>query len=330
MKAYQNPRVLENLYWKENLSLTKIAKKFEVTRQTVRYWMKKNKIAVRPPKLECKIPRELLEELYLKKKFSTLQIAKKLGIRSRETIRMKLMKLNISRRNRLEAISKYPKTSFSGNPKEKAYMLGLRAGDISATNNHKQIRVSTSTTHLAQVEMMKKVFSKYSHVHVYPFQNNGKTNLHVYSDLNQSFNFLLKKPLEIPSWILKNYNLFFSFLTGYADAEGCWHLSKNKKGCPIFLFQLETGDKTILEQIKNKLEEFRLNTYFHLAKKKGSTDGFGKRNKDIYVLRIHRKNDVIKLCKKLYPISCHEEKLYKMHSILEHWQNLRPHNQDVE
>ena len=66
-----------------------------------------------------------------------------------------------------EAKTKYKKIHFSGNLNEKAYLLGLRTGDLSAHINWFQIRIGTSTTHPAQVEMLERAFEKYTHVHNY-------------------------------------------------------------------------------------------------------------------------------------------------------------------
>jgi hypothetical protein len=53
---------------------------------------------------------------------------------------------------------KYPKNSFSGDLKEKAYLLGLRTGDIHCRKNHNMIRVESATSHLSQLTMFQKKF----------------------------------------------------------------------------------------------------------------------------------------------------------------------------
>lgn len=317
MKSYKNVGVLMELYWKESLSLNQIARKFGVSRPTVRYWMRKNKIQVRPPKLKYRISESLLENLYIKRKFSTLQIAKQLNIKSRETIRRKIIEFDFPRRTRMEAITKYAKTSFSSSLMEKAYIIGLRIGDLAVTKNHNQIRISTTTTHPAQIELIEKVFSKYSHIKVYDYLNNGRKQYHVYCDVNQSFDFLLKKSEVIPEWIICNEDLFFSFLAGYSDAEGCWSITKNDIKSISFGFRLSTGDKNILIQIKNKLEELGFSVSFHLSKKVGDGSGFGIRNKDIYVIQIHKRSNIIKLLEKLLPSTQHNKKIRKMSLIKE-------------
>jgi hypothetical protein len=59
---------------------------------------------------------------------------------------------------------KYPKQPFSGDLKEKAYLIGLRAGDFSASIHRKLIRLETAAVKQAQIDMSKKVFEKYTRV----------------------------------------------------------------------------------------------------------------------------------------------------------------------
>jgi hypothetical protein len=277
--------------------------------------MKKNNILLRPPKLKFKVPKELLKTYYSKKKLSTLQISRKLGIKSRETVRQRMIEFGIPRRTRLDAITKYQKTQFSGKDDEKAYLIGLRAGDVSCIANHNQIRVSTTTTHPAQINMMKNVFGKYSHVHAYSFDNNGQTQIHVYSDLDKSFNFLLGKVQKIPSWIMKNDLYFFSFLAGFADSEGCWCIAKSDEWFN-FVFTLSNTNATILEQIKMRLVGFGLTPRIRQSKEKGSLDGFGVRNEALHVLHIENKKFVLKLGVLLLLLIHHGEKARKIKLML--------------
>jgi len=85
---------------------------------------------------------------------------------------------------------KYPKKPFSNNLIEKAYLLGLRAGDISAAQHRKQVQVITGTTHPAQIRMFERVFMNYGHVGKYPYEQNGQRKWYVHCLLDKSFNFL--------------------------------------------------------------------------------------------------------------------------------------------
>jgi transcriptional regulator with XRE-family HTH domain len=321
--SYRNKENLKELYWKKGLSLSEIAKLYNVTPQAIWYWMNKFRIPSRqrPKNMKIKydISKELLEELYLKKKLSTEKIAKLLGIRSHSSVLMKLMKYGIPRRTLSEIRTKYQKIPFSGALIEKAYIIGLRAGDLSAEKNHNMIRVATASTHLAQIEMFNEIFGKYTHVHAYLTNNESGSEIRVYCDLDKSFDFILKKPETIPRWILKDNKLFFAFLAGYMDAEGSWNILKNGKNSVRFTFRIATEDRNILEQIKRKLKRLGFNAFLYLDTPKGSIKGKYKceYTKDLYALWITSKTGILKLIKELLPLSHHSEKIRKMKLILE-------------
>jgi len=260
------------------------------------------------------IQKNILEELYLKKRMSSVAIAKKFGIKHDRTVRKWMEKYNIPRRTLSEAKTKYPKTSFNGNGDLKAYMLGLRAGDFHARRIHKIIRVQTTTTHPAQVEMMENVFGKFSHVGKHLFFNKhfNLNQWFIYCDLNESFSFILEKPNDIPKWILKDTNLFFNFVAGYADSEGSWKILKSHENSIRFVFQLSSQDKKILNQITKKLRKLGYEVNIYLDTKAG----IKKNNLDLYRILIYQTEDVSKLARILLPISCHQEKIDKINLIL--------------
>jgi len=217
------------------------------------------------------------------------------------------------------AKTKYPKIPFSGNLNEKAYMLGLRSGDITAYRKGYLIRVSTGSTHQAQIKMFKEIFGKYTHTYTGIVKNNlsGKEWM-IHCDLHNSFSFLIKKPLSIPDWISKNDENFYSFLTGYADSEGCWVIRKKNKNSISQEFHIATCDRTILQQIKSKLEGLGFNPKLYFRGEKGTISSTGiKHNFDSYDLNIHRKREVITLARTLLQFSHHEEKIQKMKLVLE-------------
>lgn len=317
-ETYKNPRTLRRLYWKEGASSRQIARKFGVSQKTIRNWMKRFNIPRRCFN-RLDITKELLEELYLKKKLPMPKIAKTLST-TYDTIWRKMRKYGIRVRSMSEAKMKYPKFPFSGDLKEKAYMLGLRAGDISANRACKQITVVTGTTHRAQLQMFRKVFEKYSFVNSFIVQRkDGKRAWQIYCRLNNSFSFLLNKPNEIPKWILDNVNYFYAFLAGYADCEACWNIWK-LKDCKKARARLQiiSGDKKILEQITDKLKELKFKPRFRLAYKKGyRKNSIYKYNKDMYCLNLHYQDEIRKLAKILLKFSKHGEKIWKMKFILE-------------
>jgi len=275
------------------------------------------------------ITKNLLEDLYVKKKLSMPKIAKILNT-SYFTVWNKMRTYEIKARSMSEAKIKYPKITFSGNLVEKAYMLGIRAGDISTAQASKQITVITATTHKAQLKMFAEIFGKYSKIKTYvtTIKFDGRKAWRIYCRLNNSFYFLLNKPNKIPKWILNSINYFYAFLAGYADCEACWNIYK-LKDCKKFRlkFQIISGDKIILTQIKNKLFKLKFTPILRLAHKKGYMRTFGKYKKDMYRLNLNYQEDLIKLAKILLNLSHHEEKIWKMKFFLENkgknWEDIK-------
>lgn len=82
-------------------------------------------------------------------------------------------------------------------------------------------------------------------------------------------------------------------------------------------FRLRTGDKIILEQIKNKLKNKGFSPILTLDIKKGNKSPSGSFKLDIYNLTLNKKKDIYYLIKKILPLSLHNEKTRKMNFILE-------------
>jgi hypothetical protein len=310
---------LEDLYLKQKLSLTQIGKKFDCESTNILYWLKKFDIKRRPAYYKkVDIPKEVLYDLYWNKNWTTQQIADKYGIKYGRSILKKFKKFGIPSKTVSQATTKKFKKPFPNNLDEKAYFLGLRAGDFYAKQKNISVRVQTTSTHTAQINLTKKAFDRYGETRVYLSKNKAREDeWFIYVDLDASFDFLLKKPEKIPEWILKNDEYFYQFLAAYMDCEGNWHFTKSHDIHARFTFRLRTGDKLILEDIKQKLESFGYKTVFTLETKKGSMRPYAPLRKDVYNLTINRKQDIIKLIKNLLPLSKHSEKIRKMYFILE-------------
>lgn len=309
---------LEDLYLKQKLSLTQIGKKFDCEPTNILYWLKKFNIKRRPAYFKkVDIPKEVLEDLYINKRLSSLQIAEKLGTVNSRTIRRKLKKFSIKTRSISESNTKKFKKPFFNNLGEKAYFLGLRAGDFYAKQKNISVRVQTTSTHEAQIDLLRKSFMKYGETKTYLSKNKARDDeWFIYVDLDGSFDFLLKKPLKIPDWILKNTEYFYQFLAAYMDCEGNWHFTKSHDIHSRFTFRLRTGDRLILKNIKEKLESMDHKIVFSLDIKKGSKGPSTLFRVNIYNLTINRKQDLIKLINSLLPLSKHSEKIRKMKFIL--------------
>jgi len=312
---FKNKEVLENLYWNQKLSTYQIATKFKISDETVRYWMCKNGIKKRKQKYD--VTKKELLDLYVKKKLTLEQVAKKLAIKHFSTVAELMMKYDIKTRSISEAKTKHLRKPFSGNLMEKAYILGLRTGDLSVYKDFHRIIVNTATTHPALVNIFKNLFGKYSYVYVYIHKD--KRNIkewHVQCALDTSFNFLIEKLKEIPKWILENDNYFFSFLAGYADAEGSFDIYENTDNTISFHFSVASNDKIILKQIFNKLQGKGFSCGFYLRHKRGQKATYGIFSKNIYSVRVFRKKDVLRLIGILIKLSKHEEKIKRMKLVL--------------
>ncbi|MFH1588438.1 MAG: hypothetical protein ABIA76_03820 [Candidatus Diapherotrites archaeon] len=265
---------------------------------------------------EIKISSKVLEDLYWKKNLSSAEIAKIFEVNPR-TIRKKLTKQGIKTKTVSEALTKKFKKEFSGDLIEKAYFLGMRAGDFYAKWVRICIRIQTSTTHPAQINFLKKAFKKYGELRVTLVKNKERQDeWFIYEDLHNSFNFLIKKPEKIDSEILKNKEAFYNFFSSYMDCEANWNIAKSHKTGVKFLFRIRTSDKIILEQIKKKMKEEKINLLLNLDKKKGTKTPYGTYSKDIYNLSLSKKQEIIQLAKKLLPLSNHNEKIKKMKFII--------------
>ena len=310
---------LGDLYYNKKLSLIQIGKKFDCNGSNIHYWLSKFDIKRRPAYFKkIDIPKGTLKNLYWNKNWTTQQIADKFGIKYGRSILKKLKKFGILSKTISQAITKKFKTDFLEDPKEKAYFLGLRAGDFHVKWARKSIRVQTTTTHTAQIDLLRNAFSKYGEICKYYSKNKAREDeWFIYTDLNQSFKFLLEKPEEIPSWILGDNSNFYHFLAAYMDCEGSLRVAKSHEKHVRFFFDISTGDKKIIEQIKEKLNSLDYNAYSYLDKKKGDAASFGPYKKDIYNVVINRKNDIIRLIQNLLPLSKHSEKIRKMKFMLE-------------
>jgi len=243
---------------------------------------------------------ETLKRLYEKEKLSTYKLAEKFEV-SQATIQYWMGKHGISRRDRIEASieasEEYPKKPFSCDPEEKAFMLGLRAGDIYAKRHGFNIRFNTTTTQKWMRKLMQNVYGRYGYYHETPMFNKD-TNQYEFSSYSltdgESFQFALEKPTEVPKDLS-----FYPFLAGYVISDGNWTISPVYKNLQ-FHFQLQTTDPELLKQVKERLEEEGFHPNFRPVSKAGE-GGFGY-TKDYYGVFLERKKEVVSLIEKLLPI----------------------------
>lgn len=294
--------LLEDMYWNQWLSLSQIAKKIGRSPSTVLRMMRQVNIQLRGNKgwPRIKIEPQMLRRLYWKEGMPLPKIAEKLKV-SIPTVRQWMVKFGIPRRRGGEANLKYFKLPFSGSPVDMAYLLGLRAGDLSAGWRGKRVRVTLGTTHQAMIDLFDVLFSKYGHVIRCPVWNQWRKSFawRVFVDLDASFSFMVEKPQSIKPEIKRNTHLFLAFLAGYVDSEGSLVISRSSVGTTVFTFLLGSEDYNLLKDIYDKLIELGYHLTLALAVKKGAKKGFSTFSNDFWQLGLSRKNEVLQLVQQL-------------------------------
>lgn len=212
---------------------------------------------------------------------------------------------------------KYFKEKFILNPKEKAYIFGFVAGDLTPVKKSKYtLRLITHTTHYTFVKLVENVFGKHGHYKATLTKN--KKCWRVVTDLDFStFSYLLKsKEDEVPEWI--NESNFLYFLAGLIDADGSLILRKSGKYFQ-HIIRICGEDFLRLQEITKRLEKMGFHVSFYRNFNKGHERPYDnkilKYNKDYFALDVCQKKESIKLIK-LLPIK-HPEKLARKDLILE-------------
>src|SRR2546422_10473875 len=92
----------------------------------------------------------------------TSWLARRLGIQPRPFEEARLEGIH-------KKVRKYERKPFDGTDEDKAYLLGLKHGDLTASVPFGDaVRVSTSTTHPALADLFTILFSPYGHVYKHP------------------------------------------------------------------------------------------------------------------------------------------------------------------
>ncbi|MBI2449111.1 LAGLIDADG family homing endonuclease [Candidatus Pacearchaeota archaeon] len=311
---------LEDLYKKDKLSTYEIAEEFGCCQATI--WKRLVEFDIKrrkPHELNSNVPtKEKLIELYFNKRLSTWRIEKEYGY-SRGTIYRKLKEFGLKTRDLADSHIIYPRQNFSGDPIEKAYLIGFRIGDLGVRKiypNSKTICVASGSTIKEQIDLIKSLFEKYGKTWIQT--KNGKINIQI--NLNESFEFLLSK--DVPKWALDKEDYFFSFLAGFTDAEGSFYISKG-----MAAYSIGNCDFNLLSIIKKNLNRFgiscgRIST--HKRKGKPTTDGYFF-SSDYYQLRIDKKAVLLQLFTKLKTFIKHENKMKALNIATENinWRNLK-------
>jgi len=235
----------------------------------------------------------------------TSWLYRQLGIKCRPFEEARLRGIREKRR-------KYERKPFDGTDEDRAYLLGLRHGDLSVSKPWKDVvRVSTSTTHPAMANLFRSLFEPYGHVYQAPrYKNDTKSyEWNLYTLVDSSFDFLLDDRTEVWKWVSLKESTLLAYLAGVLDAEGSIGIHSDGTGTSIRVMYYNTS-KELLIFIKIGLEKLGYGpTGPYLDKRKGtSTSKYRiERKKDYYKLALQRFNDAKDLIGRL-PI-LHSEKV---------------------
>ncbi|HME19743.1 MAG TPA: hypothetical protein VKF15_08420 [Nitrososphaerales archaeon] len=230
--------------------------------------------------------RSFLVELHLDRGVSLTDIAKMVGNKTSGYTSWLCRQLGIEARPfeeaRLKGIKekrrKYERTPFDGTDEDRAYMLGLRHGDLSVSTPWKgAVRVSTSTTHPAMAELFRSLFESYGHVYQYArYKKDTQTyEWNVQTILDESFAFLLQEFSDAKSWIEQSETLTLAYLSGFIDAEGSILVTHSTRGAIVIFVDYFNENKTLLEWIAERARSLGLGTSLRINKPIGrGTTGF--------------------------------------------------------
>jgi hypothetical protein len=253
---------------------------------------------------------EELYTLYIEKQLTFVQIADLFGC-SPVTIHKRLKACGLKARPAGGSVFEYPKKDFDGKLTEKAYLIGLRLGDLHVELGNWAIRVRCTSTHQEQIDLVQELFEQYGGIWISepkPRRGTGIT-----AHLNRSFDFLLQHDDVIEQWILNDDELFAAFWAGYIDAEGSFIVSGNRA-----YFKVDSGDQGILHQAWTKL--IALGLEFPKPKLVRPTGTWIHQfqlssQRDLWRLTTEKKITLLKLCDLVSPYLRHRRRIYAMQAV---------------
>ena len=284
--------------------------------------------------------RAFLDHLHNEKGLSLNDIAKLVGNKTSGYTSWVCRQLGVQRRPfeeaRLKGIRgkrrKYQRRPFDGTDEDKAYLLGLRHGDLSASRPFNgAVRISTSTTHRAMALLFRSLFEPYGHVYQHPrYKKDTKTfEWNLSSILDQSFEFLLDGRSSVWEWVAEKETTLLAYLAGVLDAEGSVGIFSNGSNTALHA-QFYNTSRELLEFIKSGLSKLGYQPVGpYLDKEKGTTTSKYKieRKKDYWKLVLARFEQSQDLFRRL-PLK-HSEKVARKEIALkielgQRWETVEP------
>ena len=301
---------LRKLYECKKRTTYQIADEFKCCQATI--WKKMHEFGIKPrlagpPRVN--LDREKLTKLYLDDGLSTWEIEQRY-MYPRSTVYRKLLEYGIRPRSLAKSHIVYSRKSFSGDPAEKAYIVGFAIGDLRARTvgkNTETVHVDCGSTKLEQINLIKKLFEKYGRVWISKPNTKGKIQIEAF--LDRSFDFLLDLRTEIHTWILNSNDYFAPFLAGFTDAEGSFSIYDG-----MAVYQLGNYNQELLFSIHRKLAKIGINCpQPYEDKTKGYVTKHGYvHSQNYWHLRIHKKSSLLQLFGLIGPYLKHEGKIADM------------------
>jgi hypothetical protein len=265
--------------------------------------------------------RKFLSRIHHEKGLSLSDIAKLIGNKTSGYTSWLYRSLGVPVRpfeeSRLKAIRekrrKYERRPFEGSAEDRAYMLGLRHGDLSVSRPwNGVVRVSTSTTHPAMAELFHTLFGKYGHVYQHPRYKKDTESYewNLSALLDDTFDFLLLTKAQ--GWALATRShSTLAYLAGFFDAEGSIGICRNANAVAIVLAYYNT-DLALLRRVRKGLVGLGYHPLRpYLDKKKGfRSPGYHIEMKKDYFRVLVARFDEAQAILRILPIR-HPEKLAK-------------------
>jgi hypothetical protein len=208
-------------------------------------------------------------------------VARQVGVQPRDFEEARLKGIH-------EKVRKYERKPFDGTEEDRAYLLGLRHGDLSVSRPFGDaIRVSTSTTHHSMAKLFRSLFERFGHVYQLPrFKEDTKTyEWNLQTILDASFEFLLEDRAKSWDWIQRNVTTILAYVSGAWDAEGSVGIFRNANCTSILsIYNTNTDFLWYIKRILIQIGYHPVGPY--LDKKKGTVKSKYKimRKKDYWKL----------------------------------------------
>jgi len=253
---------------------------------------------------------EELYALYFDKQLTFAEIANQFGC-SPVTVHKRMKACGFHARPAGGSVFEYPKKDFDGSLEEKAYLIGLRLGDLHVEVGNWAVRVRCTSTRQEQIDLVQELFEDYGGIWI--SEPKARRGTGITAHLNRSFDFLLPNNDEIEEWILNEDDLFSAFWAGYLDAEGSFIISGNRA-----YFKVDSSDKGILHQAWGRLIDMGLEFPApNLVRPAGTwiRQFQLSSQRDLWRLSTEKKTTLLQLCDMVSPYLRHRRRIQAMEAV---------------